>query len=71
LGVRPYGERRMRHHLRMVAVLAVATVVYGVLIFALRMMSQPSDRAWYGGIALIFGLLLFVPLVVREIWRRL
>ena len=55
----------------MVAVLAVATVAYGVLIFAFRLMNQASDRAWYSGIAVIFGLLLFVPVIVREIWRRL
>jgi heme/copper-type cytochrome/quinol oxidase subunit 4 len=61
----------MRHHLRIVAVLAVALVTYGVLIQALHWMSQPSDRAWYGGIAIILGLFLLVPILVREIWRRL
>jgi heme/copper-type cytochrome/quinol oxidase subunit 4 len=61
----------MRVHLRMVATLAVGVVAYGVLIFAFRLMNQPSDRAWYSGIAVIFGLLLFVPVLVREIWRRL
>jgi heme/copper-type cytochrome/quinol oxidase subunit 4 len=61
----------MRVHLRMVAVLAVCVAAYGVLIFAFRLMSQASDRAWYGGIAVIFSLLLLVPVIVREIWRRL
>ena len=61
----------MRHHLRFVAVLAVALVAYGVLIQALRWMSQPSDGAWYGGIAIILGLFLLVPILLREIWRRL
>ena len=61
----------MRSHVRMVAVLAVALIAYGVLIHAFRLMNQPSDQAWYGGIALILGLLLLVPMVVREIWRRL
>jgi heme/copper-type cytochrome/quinol oxidase subunit 4 len=55
----------------MVAVLAVGIVAYGVLIFAFRLMNQASDRGWYSGIAVIFGLLLFVPVIVREIWRRL
>ena len=61
----------MRCHLRLVAVLAVAVIAYGVLIQAFRLMNQASDRAWYSGIAVIFILLLFVPVVVRAIWRRL
>ena len=61
----------MRCHLRMVAVLAVGLIAYGALIQAFHLMNQPSDRGWYGGIAVIIGLILFVPLVVREIWRRL
>lgn len=61
----------MRHHLRMVAVLAVGFAAYGVLIRAFHWMSEPSDRAWYSGIAVVFGLILLVPIVVREVWRRL
>jgi len=61
----------MRHHLRFIAILAVALIAYGVLIRALHWMSQPSDRAWYSGIAVILCLLLLVPIAVREIWRRL
>jgi heme/copper-type cytochrome/quinol oxidase subunit 4 len=61
----------MRHHLRIVAALAVALIAYGVLIRAFHWMSLPSDRALYGGIAVIFGLLIFVPVVVRAIWRIL
>ena len=61
----------MRHHLRLVAVLAVALVAYAVLIQALHLMSQNSDRGWYGGIAVVVGLLLFVPVIVRAIWRVL
>jgi len=55
----------------MVAVLAVGLFAYGVLIQAFHMMNQASDRAWYGGIAVIFGLIVLVPVIVREIWRRL
>lgn len=61
----------MRLHLRMVAILAVGLVAYGVLIGAFHLMNRPSDRGWYGGIAVIFGLLIFVPVIVREVWRRL
>jgi heme/copper-type cytochrome/quinol oxidase subunit 4 len=55
----------------MVAVLAVGLIAYGVLIHAFHLMNEASDRAWYGGIAVILGLLLLVPVIVREIWRRL
>lgn len=61
----------MRIHLRAVAVLAIALIAYGVLVYALRLMSQASDRSLYGGLALILGLVLLVPIVVRAIWRRL
>ncbi len=61
----------MRWHLRMVAVLAVGLIAYAALMQAFHLMNQASDRALYSGIAVIFGLILFVPFVVREIWRRL
>ena len=61
----------MRHHLRLVAILAVALLAYIVLIQAFRLMSQPSDRALYTGIAVIFILLISVPAIVQAIWRRL
>jgi len=61
----------MRFHVRLVAVLAVSLIAYGVLIRAFHWMNQPSDRAWYGGVAVIFGLLLLVPILVRAIWRVL
>jgi heme/copper-type cytochrome/quinol oxidase subunit 4 len=61
----------MRHHLRFVAILAIALIAYVVLIQAFHLMSQPSDRALYSGIAIIFALLLSVPALVQAIWRRL
>ena len=61
----------MRCHLRMVAVLAVGLVAYAALIQAFHLMNQARDQALYSGISVIFGLILLVPVVVREIWRRL
>lgn len=61
----------MRWHLRFVAVLAIALIAYGVLIHALHLLSEPRDSAWYGGIAVIFSLILLVPILVRAIWRVL
>jgi heme/copper-type cytochrome/quinol oxidase subunit 4 len=61
----------MRHHLRVVAILAVCLVAYGALLIAFRWINQPRDAAVLGGISLIFALLLIVPLVVRTIWRSL
>jgi hypothetical protein len=60
----------MRLHLRLVAILVVGVIAYGVLVQAFRLISAPSDRALYGGIAVLFALLLAVPAVVREIWRK-
>jgi heme/copper-type cytochrome/quinol oxidase subunit 4 len=57
--------------LRRVALLAVGLIAYAALIQAFHLMNQASDRALYSGISVIFGLILLVPLVVREIWRRL
>ena len=61
----------MRHHFRMVAILAVCLVSYGVLLVAFRWINQPRDLAVAGGVGLILALLFVVPLVVRTIWRRL
>jgi len=61
----------MKSHVRLIATLAVLLVAYAVLIRAFHFMSQPSDRGWYGGMAMILGLLLLVPVIVREIWRNL
>jgi heme/copper-type cytochrome/quinol oxidase subunit 4 len=61
----------MRHHLRLVAILAVALITYGVLVQAFRLISAPSDRALYAGVAIVFGLLFLVPAIVRTIWRKL
>ena len=61
----------MRSHLRFVAVLAVALIGYGVLLRAFHLMSQPSDQSWYGGIAIIFGLIVVAPILFRAIWRML
>jgi heme/copper-type cytochrome/quinol oxidase subunit 4 len=61
----------MRFHVRLVAALAVALIAYGILLRAFHWMNLPSDRALYTGIAVIFCLLLFVPVIVRAIWRLL
>ena len=61
----------MRHHFRLVAILAVCLVAYGVLLAAFHWMNQPRDIAVVGGIAVILALLVVVPLAVRTIWRTL
>ena len=61
----------MRHHFRVVAILAVCLVAYSVLLLAFRWINAPRDAAVIGGLSLILILLLIVPLIVREIWRRL
>jgi 1,4-dihydroxy-2-naphthoate octaprenyltransferase len=61
----------MRHHFRVVAILAVCLIAYSALLVAFRWISQPRDIAVLGGICLIFAMLFIVPLVMRTIWRRL
>jgi heme/copper-type cytochrome/quinol oxidase subunit 4 len=61
----------MRNHLRFFAVLVVGLAAYVVLLHSFHLMNEASDRSLYGGIAEILGVILFVPLVVRAIWRRL
>jgi hypothetical protein len=51
--------------------LAVLLLAYGLLIEAFHLMNQPSDRTLLGGIAMILGLILAVPMVVHVIWSRL
>ena len=61
----------MRHHFRLVAILAVCLCAYGVLLAAFRLLNQPRDSAVLAGLAVIFVSLLLVPVAVRTIWRRL
>jgi hypothetical protein len=61
----------MKFHLRFIVVLAIGLVAYGVLIRAFHLMSMPSNRDLYAGIAIVLGLLLFVPVIVHMIWRKL
>jgi hypothetical protein len=59
----------MRHHLRLVAVLAVCVAAYVALLGAFRLLNAPSNSAVFGGVAVI--LLMIVPVVLTSIWRRL
>ncbi len=61
----------MRNYLRLVAIVLVALVAYVVLIHAFHLMNEASDRALYSGIAEILAVVLFVPAIVRLIWRKL
>jgi hypothetical protein len=56
--------------IRLVFMLAVLLVAYGLLTEAFHLMNQPSDRALYGGIAMILGLILLVPMILSLIWRK-
>lgn len=56
---------------RSVFILAVLLLAFGLLTEAFHLMNQPSDRAFLGGIAMILGLALAVPMAVHVIWRKL
>jgi hypothetical protein len=61
----------MRHHLRLVAALAVCIAAYVVLLGAFRLLSAASNTAVFGGVVVIFLLLLVVPIALTSIWRKL
>ena len=61
----------MRGQLRLVAILATCLMAYGLVIQAFHWMNLASDRALYGGIAMILVLILFFPIVVGTLWRKL
>jgi hypothetical protein len=61
----------LRHHFRLLAILSVCLVAYGVLLVAFHCIHQPRDGAVLVGIGLILALFLIVPLAIRTIWRRL
>jgi heme/copper-type cytochrome/quinol oxidase subunit 4 len=61
----------MRHHLRLMATLAVCVIAYSVLLGAFRLLNAPRNAAVIEGLVLIFILLVIVPVVVSTIWRRL
>ena len=61
----------MRHHLRLMATLAVCVVAYAVLLAAFHLLNAPRNTAVIAGVAVIFILLGIVPAVVSTIWRRL
>jgi hypothetical protein len=61
----------MRHHFRLVTILAVCLFAYGILVEGFRLLNQPRDSSVLGGIVIIFLLLIGVPLAVRTIWRKL
>jgi hypothetical protein len=56
---------------RMAAIMAACLITYGLVVQAFHWMNLASDRAFYGGSAIILGLILFVPVIVRTLWRKL
>ena len=61
----------MRHYFRLMATLLVCLAAYAALLGAFHLMNQPRDSSVLGGIALIFLLLVVVPVTVHTIWRKL
>ena len=65
------SPNRMSALLRSVFTLAVLLLAFGLLTEAFHLMNQPSDRMFLGGIAMILGLILAVPMIVHVIWSKL
>jgi hypothetical protein len=56
---------------RSVFTLAVLLLGFGLLTEAFHLMNQPSDKTLLGGIAMILGLVLAVPMIIHMIWSKL
>ena len=56
---------------RSVFTTAVLLLALGLLTEAFHLMNQPSNQALVGGIAMILGLVLAVPMVIHLIWSKL
>jgi len=69
------AERRTHQQMstlfRSVFSVAILLLAFGLLTEAFHLMNQPSDRALMGGIAMILGLVLAVPMVLHTLWRRI
>ena len=68
-------EERVEHKtmnawMRSALTIAVVLVGYSGLLKAFHLMNLPSDRTFYGGSAMVVGLVLGVPLLLHLIWRR-
>jgi len=60
----------MRTYTKWVCTGVCLIAAYAPLVWALRMMNQPSDRALYEGLAVVLGLLGVVPAILWNIWRK-
>lgn len=56
--------------IRTVLTIAVLLIAYGLMVEAFHLMNLPSDRTFFGGVAMIGGLVLGVPLLLHLVWRR-
>ena len=56
---------------RSVFTLAVLLLAFGLLTEAFHLMNLPSDRSLAGGIAMILGLVLALPMILHMIWSKL
>jgi len=50
---------------------AILLIAPGLLTQAFHLMNQPSDRLLTGGIAMVLGLAIAVPMVIHRIWSKL
>jgi hypothetical protein len=60
----------MNAWIRSALTIAVLLVGYGLLVEAFHLMNLPSNQTFFGGTAMVVGLVLGVPLLLHMIWRR-
>lgn len=60
----------MKTYVKCVCTGVCLLAAYPPLVWALGTMNQPSDRSLYTGVAVVLGLLAFLPGALWLIWRR-
>ncbi len=60
----------MKHLLKLLLTLLFLFIGYELMVYALHLLDQPSDRAVYEGTAALAALLFSLPSLLFLLWRR-
>ncbi len=61
----------MKPLLKFILTIFLLCLGFECMVYALNLLNRPSDRAVYEGTACLVLLLLFLPIVLWRVWRRL
>ena len=65
------GHHAVRRILKLLLTIFLVLLGYELLVYALHLLNQPSDRAVYEGTAGLLLLLFFLPFSLWRLWRRI